>query len=927
VRFGVLGPLAVWTAEGEAVRVPDRKVRALLADLLLHDGRPVPASRLIDDLWGDDLPVNPTSTLQTRVSQLRRALEDAEPGGRALVVTQAPGYAIKVDPDDLDVGRLRALVRRARASADARTRASLLADALAMWRGSPYADVAAEPFAVAAVAGLDEERMAVLEEHADARLELGEHDALVAPLAELVVRYPLRQRLRAAYMRALYRAGRHDEALDTYRDLRTRLADELGLDPSAELAALNRAVLNQDPALAGPAASGDGGSNLPAALTELIGRDEAVERIAGWLERHRLVTLTGAGGVGKTSLALETARQLSGTYRQGAWLVELTTVARPAGGNGGDPTDTSQVGSVAAAVAAVLDVPFDPAAGDRLGQLAAALRDRQLLLVLDNCEHVVDAAAAVADRLLREAPRMRVLATGREPLGLFGEQLWPVAPLELPEPGADAETAGRSSAVRLFAARAAAAEPGFRLGPDNVADVVEICRRLDGLPLALELAATRVRTLGVRDLAARLDDRFRVLAARRRGAPDRQQTLHAVIEWSWDLLTEQERAVLRRMAMHADSCTLQAAEAVCSAEEGAFDVAEVLGRLVDRSLVVRREGTSGSRYRQLETVRAFGLERLAEAGEYDGTRERYVRYYGELARRSEPRLYGHGDLFDHLGALYRSGSPPPRAGSRPGRRAVATVTSADGTPIAYERWGDGPPLVLVGGALNDRATFVPLAKRLAERFSAVTYDRRGRAESGDVPPYAVAREIEDLAAVVALLGGPAYAFAVSSGSVLVAEAVTAGVPIAGMALIEPPFILDDSRQPMPTDFAVRLEKLIAAGRRGDAVELFLTTAVEMPAEVVAPMRSAPLWADLEAMAHTIAYDLAVMGDFSLPPHWAEAITVPALIIDGAQSAVWRQTASQVVAEVLPRARRCTLAEYTNADPDVLAPILEDFFSR
>ncbi|MFD1938742.1 alpha/beta fold hydrolase [Nonomuraea mangrovi] len=886
MRFGVLGPLAVWTDDGALVRVPDTKVRALLADLLLAEGHPVSISALIDDLWGDDLPVNPTSTLQTRISQLRRALEEAEPGSRDLVVTQPPGYMLRVAADAVDVGRFRGLAQRARTVAEPRTRRSLLADALALWRGPAFADVSEAPFARAAIDRLEEERMVVIEEHAEARLEMGEHHLLSAELAEVVAGHPLRQRLRAVYMRGLYRSGRHSQALDTYRDLRTRLADELGLDPAADLVSLHQAILSQDPALAAVPAEASARTNLPAAMTELIGRATAVERVRARLRSGRLVTLTGPGGVGKTSLALEVARDLDDAY-----LVELAAL--------------------------------DASAGEQ--DLLQAIRnltqpDGERVLVLDNCEHVVEQVAAVADKLLGTAPHLRILATSREPLGILGEQVWPVPPLGLPSSATDSGAVARSSAIQLFVARATAAKPDFQLTPANTPAVVEICRRLDGLPLALELAATRVRALEIHDLATRLDDRFRVLATGRRGAPDRQRTLQAMIEWSWDLLTEPERTVLRRLAIHPDAWSLQAAEAICPG-----DVADLLTRLVDRSLVSPLTGTTGSRYRLLETVRAFCLDRLRDSGEFEETRRQYVAYYEELTDRNEPRLFGHGGLLIQASDLYREPRPAtgtPDGGAHGGTKA--TATSADGTIIAVERWGQGPPLILVGGALNERTDFTSLAVRLAPRFTVITYDRRGRGGSGDTQPYTVVREIEDLTAVLGQAGGAAFALGVSSGAVLVADSAARGVPITGLVLIEPPFIIDGTRTAIPLDFTAQLDKLVRADRRGDAVELFLTTAVETPAEVIAAMRSAPQWRSLEAMAHTLAYDMTVMGDYSLPVHWRATITVPTLVIDGTHSAAWRRDAAQTVTDLLPHGRRHSVDAPHDMAPDVLAPLLEQF---
>ncbi|QKW36898.1 AfsR/SARP family transcriptional regulator [Actinomadura sp. NAK00032] len=636
MRFGVLGPLAVWTDDGAAVRVPELKVRALLADLLVHRGRAVSVDQLVDDLWGGAArpPRNPVGTLQTRVSQLRRALDGAEPGGRGLLVSQAPGYLLRVDPEAVDGDRFHALAGQARATEDPQARAVLLADALGLWRGRAYADFADEEFVRPDATRLEDERFAVQEEHAEVRLELGEHAVLAGELSEQVARHPLRERLRAVHLRALYRAGRQSEALAGFEDLRHRLAEDLGVDPSPELAALHQAILEQDPRLDAPRPAVRAATappravpaNLPAPLTDLVGRDAAVSEVRALLDDSRLVTLTGPGGVGKTRLALATARALTGAdaderFPDGVWLVELSGLDRASGAT---PAD---------AIAMVLGVRDDDAPAAETARrtpvelLAGALAAKRLLLVLDNCEHVIDPVAVQVAALLRAAPGVRVLATSQESLALSGERLWPVPPL------------GEADAVRLFTARAAAAAPDFAPGPGDTATIAAVCRRLDGIPLAVELAATRVRALGVDGLADRLDDRFRLLTSGSRDAPARQRTLRAMIDWSWELLAGDERAVLRRLAVHADGCTLGAAEEVC-AQDG-LDVLDVLARLVDRSLVVRVEGTGGGRYRLLESVKAYCAERLDEAGESAEIRARFVRHHVALAVRAEPHLYGH----------------------------------------------------------------------------------------------------------------------------------------------------------------------------------------------------------------------------------------------------------------------------------------------
>ncbi|MFD4572829.1 BTAD domain-containing putative transcriptional regulator [Streptomyces sp. NPDC058417] len=748
MRFGVLGPLVVWDDDGAVVTVPEAKVRALLADLLVHDGGPVSTDRLVRDLWGDHPPTRPVAALQAKVSQLRRVL------GRDRVVRQPPGYRLRRDggPAQTDADRFRALAAEARTAPDPRARAALLTEALGLWRGNAYADFADEEFVRPEARRLDEQRLSVQEEQAEARLLAGDHLLLAGELTALVDRHPLRERLRAVQMRALYLAGRQSDALATYADLRARLADDLGVDPGPAVAALHLAVLRQDPALAhpdppSPAAStrrtptGDPAAptvtpltttgtapahppiaadpspdsplpdsplpdtslhasdplpdaptsdpdaptsavdtptpptppatspvpptttptqpgtaptaptpltstgpadtplpppgtpaHLPTPLTDLVGRAEALAEVTRLLRGHRLVTLTGAGGVGKTRLAVAAAAREAAEPAGTVRLVEF------AGVRGGTAADLAQI--VAGALGIRDDTPGGPpGTGTCAGpaspvhRLAAALRDRPALLVLDNCEHVVDAAAELADLLLRTAPRLRVLATSQEPLGLPGETVFPVEPL------------GEDAAVRLFAARAAAHDPAFPADLDAVpadrAAVAEICRRLDGIPLALELAATRVRTLGVKELADRLGDRFRLLDTRRRGAPARQRTLRAVIDWSWELLTAPERIVLRRLAVHADGCDLAAAEATCAGDGVHRDeVLDLVTRLVDRSLVVVVDGPAGRRYRLMESVAAYATERLDEMADLAAVRDRHLRHYLALAEHADPLLRG-----------------------------------------------------------------------------------------------------------------------------------------------------------------------------------------------------------------------------------------------------------------------------------------------
>ncbi|MGW3395891.1 AfsR/SARP family transcriptional regulator [Streptomyces hydrogenans] len=692
MRFGVLGPVAVWDDDGVEVVVPEAKVRTLLALLLAHEGGTVAADRLVDVLWSTRLPAHPSGALQARVSQLRRVL------GKERVVRRPPGYLLDARPEEVDASRFRALVTQAAAAPAPGDRAALLTEALGLWRGPAFADVADLGPAGPAAARLDEERLTAQEERARALLAAGAGAALAGELAGLVAAHPLRESLHALRLRALYAAGRQGEALAAYEELRGRLAEELGVDPGPELASLHTALLRHAPELTvrAPSSTQDAPDApavplvplvppaplisliplvppvpttpptpaavepLPSPLTPLIGRDALVSHVRRTLGASRQVTLTGPGGVGKTRVAVASARG-AGTD---AWLVEF------AGVRAGTAADLAQV--VAAALG-LRDDARTTAPGtaplSALGHLAGALRDRRGLLVLDNCEHVVDAAAELAARLLAAAPGVRVLATSQEPLGLSGETVVPVEPLAAPD------------AVRLFTERAAASAPDFpadpaAVGPEDRTAVEEICRRLDGIPLALELAATRVRALGVRELADRLGDRFRLLAGRRRGGPARQRTLRAVIDWSWELLSPPERVVLSRLAVFGEGGDLAAVTAVATGD-GVPDgeVWELVGRLVDRSLVTVADGPYGPRYRLLESVAAYALERLTERAEADAVRERHLAHYLDLAERAEPELRGP----DQRARLDRLDA---EAGHLRAALDTALSRSGDGVPAA-----------------------------------------------------------------------------------------------------------------------------------------------------------------------------------------------------------------------------------------------------
>ncbi|MBW6439946.1 winged helix-turn-helix domain-containing protein [Actinoplanes hulinensis] len=632
MRIGMLGSFEVHGDDGARTDVPGARLRGLLIALALETGRVVPKAALVDWIWGGHPPADATNALHRLVSRLRKVLPDGAVEGHT------EGYRLTVEPDAVDAVRFARLVTAAHARAgDDPDRERLLREALGLWRGPAMRDVTLPDSAAfgAAVTRLEELRLAALED----RYESGAgHPELVPELTTLVAAHPLRERLAAALMRALAAAGRGSEALLVYQRTREALADALGVDPSPELSALHVALLRGD-----ARRPEQRRTNLRAELTSYVGKSADVAAVRELVAGHRLTTLTGPGGSGKTRLAAESARALLDDLPDGAWLVELTAI--------GPDGDVAQAALAGLGLRDTLLGEATPAGP--LERLMAAVRDRETLLILDNCEHVIEAAAEFAHRVLGECPKLRILATSREPLGIVGEALWPVEPLALP---ADDGDAAGSPAVRLLRDRAGAVRKDLGSDPATLSTMVRVCRALDGMPLAIELAAARLRTMSLDQLAHRLDDRFRLLTGGSRTALPRHRTLRAVIDWSWELLSEAERTMLRRLSVFSGGASLEAAERVCGG-----DHLELLTSLTEKSLLVA-EGDGAPRYRMLGTIREYAGDRLAEAGESEQARRAHLDWCTDLAETAEPHLRRAGQLHwlallqaehDNIGAAMR----------------------------------------------------------------------------------------------------------------------------------------------------------------------------------------------------------------------------------------------------------------------------------
>ncbi|HEY1368655.1 MAG TPA: BTAD domain-containing putative transcriptional regulator [Gaiellaceae bacterium] len=607
MEFRVLGPLEVEQG-GSLLAVREPRRRALLALLVVHANEVVSRERLIDALWGEEPPASAAQALQVYVHGLRRLL------GKERIVTRAPGYLLVAAEGEVDLQRFLRLAAEGREALDAeepgRARRRL-ARALELWRGDALGDVGDAPFVRDEAARLEELRLEAVEARIEADLALDRLDGLVAELETLVAVHPFRERLRELLMLVHYRAGRQADALAAYQAARRTLRDELGIEPGPRLQELERAVLAQDPTLAAQAeakpVAATRASSLPSPPSALVGRRLELAAVTALLRRSdvRLLTLTGVGGTGKTRLALAAAAAVAGDYDDGVVFVDLSALSDP----------DLVVGTIAHAVGAESDAA------------AEVLAQQHLLLVLDNFEQLLAAAPALAE-LLAAAPRVDALVTSRAALRLSGEHEYQVPPLGVPDPGRPAalDELERVEAVALFTARARAARPDFELTERTAPAVAAICAQLEGLPLALELAAARVKVLGPDAIRARLDSRFELLTGGARDLPARQRTLRATLDWSFELLDPDEQRLVCALAVFAGGCELDSVEAVCAAD------LDALASLVDKSLL-RRVDADDPRFAMLETVREYSLERAAPA-ELDAVRRRHATHFTDLAEEA-----------------------------------------------------------------------------------------------------------------------------------------------------------------------------------------------------------------------------------------------------------------------------------------------------
>jgi len=621
--------------DGEAVAVGGPKARALLARLIWHAPDPVSVDQLMEAMWGESPPKSAVHAISVYASRLRSVLPDGA------IASVSGGYRLAAPFGEVDRERFDELCtdsKLAVQNGDTEKAAAVLRTALDIWRGPAFDDLRYNRSFQDMSEQLEETRLQTLEDWFDLELTLGHHRDVLGEIAAHSQGHPLRERIRGQLMLALYRAGRQAEALAVLTDLRELLKEELGMEPSPDLADLEVRILQQDPALRHEAQSPSGAdepvtlesqrTNLPSQATPFIGRQQETAAITELLgsDEVRLVTLTGPGGIGKTRLSLQVAADLLDEFHDGAVFVELASIA-----------DSGLVGSV---IAGTFGITTD-SEEDSLKALVGLLAKKEMLLVIDNFEHVIDAAPLVGE-LIAGAPAVKVLTSSREVLRVYGEHEYPVPPLGLPEDSTSptAATISESEAVSLFIQRARAAQPSFEIDETNAATIAEICRRLDGLPLAIELAAARVRLFDTETLLARLSDSLKTLTGGARDLPSRLQTIRGAIEWSYDWLDENEQTLFARLGVFRSGRSGAAVETV-GGPGLAIDVWDGLESLLNKNLLRRDDGPEGeARFVMLETIHAYASERLADSDEADDIHKRHAEFFAALAEQASTELAG-----------------------------------------------------------------------------------------------------------------------------------------------------------------------------------------------------------------------------------------------------------------------------------------------
>jgi predicted ATPase/DNA-binding SARP family transcriptional activator len=613
LEIRLLGPFEV-VAGGTLAEVGGSKRQALLAMLALRQSRVVDVDALVEGLWGEELPAAPRNALHHHIARLRAAL------GESSIVGSADGYAMTdARVDAVRFEELLAETRGALRDGDVRGAADAIGSALALWRGPALQGLARTAWFGDEARRLEALRVDALEEQFEVALALGEHRELTPALRSALADNPFRERLWGQLMLALYRSGRQADALEAFQEARRVLGDELGLEPGLELRRFQEAILSHDPAIAAVPVDRRRRGNLPALSTSFVGREDELSQVADLLRDHRLVTLTGPPGVGKSRLALEAARSLEHVLRDGIWLVDFARA--------GDAQN----------VVALLADAVDVRGSDALARVTSRLRDAGALIVLDACEHVLDEAVRIASALVAQCPRVRILATSREALRVASEARLAIAPLPLADDGTGA---AHSAAVELFLERARAARPGFEPDAEDLALAAEVSRRVDGLPLAIELAAARVNVLGLAEIVSILERRAAFLRDTPATDPGRI-ALQGLVEWSYDLLHGDEKTLLQQLAVHRGGASLASLVAV-AATHGLSEatVAYLVAALADKSVVSASFAGGVARYDMLDTVREYVLERLAESGGLAAARAAHADYFATLADDARPHLRG-----------------------------------------------------------------------------------------------------------------------------------------------------------------------------------------------------------------------------------------------------------------------------------------------